>query len=440
MKTIMIICIEIVSLLAGGCTMTLLREPTAAAPTIPIAYPTPTGPHIVGVHDFEFTDTVYPSDRPEDADGRRIMARVWYPAEQATGQRRRYFAAGEFEALAIPMLEVMGMGDDPHNSLLRPLGEVLTRSDVDAPVRSAQAALPVVVYSHGGLSYLSQNTALMEELASHGYIVFSLTHPGGSVGIRYPNGDTIGYDAVFYQAVINSIVTQDPEGLNSSDIAKRYAARANHYVDDSGLGPWLPRWRDDNIALVDFIEGGHAVGLLGEILAKADISRLAYGGMSYGAAAAASAAQADPRAGAAFNLDGTHHASDLLDINIRVPLLAFTTEPVAHVPYTNEFFFEPLKTMGSREDILRVWVPGITHPELNDTMFFPASYRAVIPGGGQGDGERIHEILRNFLLGFLDHYLQGRANGYPAAPLAEFPEVQQVDVHYVQEWAKSAAN
>lgn len=439
----MIICIEIVSLLAGGCTMTLLREPAPSAliPDVPIAYPTPTGPHSVGVHDFEFTDSVYPSDRPADAHGRRIMVRVWYPADRATGERRRYFADGEFQALAMPMLEVMGMGNDPDSSLLRPLGEVWIHSYVDAPLHSAQTMMPVVVYSHGGLSYLSQNTALMEELASHGYLVFSVTHPGGSVGIRYPNGDTIRYDAAYHQAVFDSIVTHDPEGLNSRDIAKRYAARSTRHVDDGGLGPWLPRWRDDNIALVDFIENhqsdDNSTGLLGEILARADLGRLAYGGMSYGAAAAASAAQADPRAGAAFNLDGTHHASDLLDTDIRVPLLAFTTEPVAHVPYTNEFFFEPLTTMGSRADIVRVWIPDIIHAELNDIMFFPAAYRTAIPGGGQGDGQRIHEILRSFLLAFLNQTLQGEANGYPASQWAEFPEVEKVDLHYVQAWANA---
>jgi hypothetical protein len=50
--------------------------------------PEPTGNYITGVQDFEFLDAEYPS---EDASGRRLMARVWYPAcpkanfELATG-------------------------------------------------------------------------------------------------------------------------------------------------------------------------------------------------------------------------------------------------------------------------------------------------------------------------------------------------------------------
>ena len=74
--------------------------------------------------------------------------------------------------------------------------------------------------------------------------------------------------------------------------------------------------------------------------------------MSYGAAAAASAAQVDTRASAVFNLDGTQHLSDLFGVDIRVPLLTLTTEPAPlGFPYTNEFFYESLETMGDRQDI-----------------------------------------------------------------------------------------
>ena len=359
-------------------------EPTVPAdisePTVPIAYPEPSGPHIIGVHDFEFVDTIYPVARAADAKGRRLMVRVWYPADHAQGERRRYFEDGELDALGIPTIEAISMFV-ANTSLLQPLGDILTYSYEDAPVSTVPGALPTVIFSHGGLSYVSQNTALMEELASHGYLVFSLTHPGGSSGILYPNGDAIQYDADYHMAVLGAISADESAGLNSREIAKRYDARAKYLVHDGGLGPWLPRWRDDHIALADFIETGGAGGLLGDIVQKADLSRLAYAGMSYGAAAAASAAQADQRAKVVVNLDGTHQSSDLLGTNIRVPLLAFTSEPVAYVPYTNEFFYEPLVAMGEREDIVRVWIPGITHLELSDNMFFPPSYRKAFPGG-----------------------------------------------------------
>ena len=40
----------------------------------------------IGVHDFEFIDTTYPSPfvDDQDANGRRIMARAYYPSEESS--------------------------------------------------------------------------------------------------------------------------------------------------------------------------------------------------------------------------------------------------------------------------------------------------------------------------------------------------------------------
>ena len=146
-------------------------------------------------------------------------------------------------------------------------------------------------------------------------------------------------------------------------------------VDDGGLGPWATRWRDDMIALVDFLYSDHAArSVLASILNRTVLEDLGYFGMSYGAAAAVSAAQVDHRAKAAINFDGTHWLSDVLGEDVRTPLLVLTSEDP--VTYSNEFFFEPLTTMGTREDIVRIKLqPEATHMELSDIMFLPAAAR-----------------------------------------------------------------
>ncbi len=62
-------------------------------------------------------------------------------------------------------------------------------ADENAPLTDAAANRPVVIYSHGYTSFLGQNTALMEELASHGYIVYSAQHTYDSSPVVFPNGD-----------------------------------------------------------------------------------------------------------------------------------------------------------------------------------------------------------------------------------------------------------
>ena len=58
----------------------------------------------------------------------------------------------------------------------------------------AAANRPVVIYSHGYTSFPGQNTALLEELASHGYIVYSVQHTYDSSPVAFPNGDVVGMD------------------------------------------------------------------------------------------------------------------------------------------------------------------------------------------------------------------------------------------------------
>ena len=214
----------------------------------------------------------------------------------------------------------------------------------------------------------------------------------------------------------------------------RYRA-VTRSVDDGGLGPWAARWRDDMIALVDFLYSDHAArSVLASILNRTVLEDLGYFGMSYGAAAAVSAAQVDHRAKAAINFDGTHWLSDVLGEDVRTPLLVLTSEDP--VTYSNEFFFEPLTTMGTREDIVRIKLqPEATHMELSDIMFLPAAARQALPGGGRVDGARLSDTINAFIRAFFDHHLKGAANGYPESVLTEFPETTRFDLPHVRDWA-----
>ena len=53
------------------------------------------------------------------------------------------------------------------------------------------APLPVIFFSHGLISHLAQNTALMEHLASLGYVVVSIAHTYDAAPVLFPNGDVI---------------------------------------------------------------------------------------------------------------------------------------------------------------------------------------------------------------------------------------------------------
>lgn len=421
--------------LVTAFVLALAQAAALAAQGPSVRLPAPTGGFAVGVLDFEFVDDKYPSGRESDRTGRRLMARVWYPAAGVSGQPRNYMEGREFDVLVRPLLEALSpVIQDP--ALFDTLASAATHSHEEAPV-AASGPFPALVFSHGGLSYVSQNTVLMEDLASHGYVVFSVAHPGGSSGVLFPDGTTVTYDQDWRDAVMGAAAAPDPDGRYSPEVGKRHGA-VTRSVDDGGLGPWATRWRDDMIALVDFLESDPpGSGVLATILMRTTLADLGYFGMSYGAAAAVSAAQVDQRARAAINFDGTHWLSDVLGKDVRTPLLVLTSEDPAS--YSNEFFFEPLTTMGKREDIVRVKLQTeATHMELSDIMFLPAAVRQALPGdAGRVDGARLSDTVNTFVRAFFDHHLKGAANGYPESVLTEFPDVSRFDLPQVRAWAAS---
>ena len=60
--------------------------------------------------------------------------------------------------------------------LLRPAMKVLTNSYRDAPYATRVGAPRILIYSHGLVSFASENSMLMEHLASRGYMVIALQH------------------------------------------------------------------------------------------------------------------------------------------------------------------------------------------------------------------------------------------------------------------------
>jgi len=135
--------------------------------------PTPGGPHAVGVRDFELADAsrkgVFAA---ADNEPRRLLVRVWYPAGDVSGLKPRpYFTDAEVKTTATGLGQLVGAP-----FLFQYLKHVTSNSYPDAPLINTSDTLPVLVYSHGYTSFAGQNTVLMEDLASHGYVIYSVQH------------------------------------------------------------------------------------------------------------------------------------------------------------------------------------------------------------------------------------------------------------------------
>ncbi|MBN1504344.1 MAG: hypothetical protein JW952_04700, partial [Candidatus Eisenbacteria bacterium] len=109
---------------------------------------------------------------------REITVKVWYPSDLRSDPEP-YFLTAE-AAFATKYLQF----PSTYTGLK-------TNASRDVPVSSKEGEYPVLIFSHGWGEHYSQNTILMEELASQGYIVFSIAHHYECKFSSFPDGRLI---------------------------------------------------------------------------------------------------------------------------------------------------------------------------------------------------------------------------------------------------------
>ena len=151
--------------------------------------PTPTGTFPVGTASYHWIDEsrleIY---TPEPDDTREIMVQFWYPTtavDIATATK-----APILTSLNIVAPTLADRFDFPSFALSH-LNLLETNAYLDVPVNTEQASYPVIIFSPGYNSMRQQSTSLMEELASHGYVVIALDHTHVGVMTIFPEGRVI---------------------------------------------------------------------------------------------------------------------------------------------------------------------------------------------------------------------------------------------------------
>ncbi|WP_030443634.1 alpha/beta hydrolase family protein [Actinoplanes subtropicus] len=140
--------------------------------------PAPTGPYRLGTVSLHLIDTSRPDPVAGPGRYRELMASVWYPA---TPDARRYPAAVWLQDA--PLRGLLADNDLPVNVAAAPL----TAGREAAPALRALGRRPVIVFSHGSNGHRSETTIIVQELASHGYVVVTVDTPNDAF-IEFPDG------------------------------------------------------------------------------------------------------------------------------------------------------------------------------------------------------------------------------------------------------------
>ena len=165
---------------------------TAAAATIAVpsvldaqVIPTVTGPYAVGRQNLVWTDSTR-RDPMDTTRWRQVSAFVWYPAAVHKNAEPRAPLPPEWETRRLESLETK-LGPEIANAMR----EFAVHAQTNAPLLQGTSRLPVLLFTPG-LSWLATDySVLLEDLASHGYIVVGFSPTGFSNPVVFPDGRVV---------------------------------------------------------------------------------------------------------------------------------------------------------------------------------------------------------------------------------------------------------
>lgn len=143
--------------------------------------PTPSGPNAIGRVAFDWTDDSRPElETLDPQDHRRIMVYLFYPAQRS----------GQAETTAyIPDVDEM-RGEWSEQQIVA-TRRVKTHSIAAAPCRRNGRPFPVVIFAPGGGQKALSYTAILEDLASHGFVVAAIDPPYNAASARFSDGTVL---------------------------------------------------------------------------------------------------------------------------------------------------------------------------------------------------------------------------------------------------------
>jgi len=351
------------SVLVAGAALATVAPATAwaapAASPATLSLTPPTGPYRVGIDVLHLVDPGRPDPLSPDGRPRELMVRLLYPTAARRTPDFAYLSPA-LSGILIEQFNAQAGSTLPPDLLTFP-----THGQLGAPVVAGRH--PLVLFSPGLGFNAALYTAIVEDLASHGYIVAAIDHTFDAV-VEFPDGR------------IEPPAAGVPSGL-------------------------MLRVRVDDMRFV-----------LDRVGCRPGIAGVAAVGHSMGSMTSAHAIAADGRIRAGVALDGDMVGSPALD---RPFLLAGNPRHRRATDPVWAGFYDRLR--GPR---LHFVIDGVLHNDFSDLTLFKSTFDLTsVFALGTIDGQRATAILRAYALAWLDRHLRGRTSPLLIREPDRFPEV-----------------
>jgi predicted dienelactone hydrolase len=322
----------------------------------------PTGPYAIGEFSALLTDPARTNSNRKT--NMQFMVTCWYPSPMQEGNLPAPFvdkAVTHVSSAHLPWSRLAGM---------------VAHSSLGLPLSSKLARYPVVLFSPSFHSHRRETLMLVEELASHGFVVVGMDHRE-TLMAQYPDGTWVA----------GEIVGPTEQDLKARDLER---------VDDARLViAALEQWQTAHPSLA-----GHL-----------DLERIGAFGFSLGGSTAANLAENHPRLKASIDIDGTLWDDALIAAGPSKPFMLLCSDFGYFMEDPSVLFLTRAKAPG-----YYVALAGTLHQSYSDSgllldllafnqLHGSESQRASV------EGVQVQAIARSVVLSFFKRHLNGEEDG-----------------------------
>jgi predicted dienelactone hydrolase len=353
--------------------------------TRPVTLPAPTGPYAVGRAAFDWIDEARSDSLIAGEKGRELVVWVWYPANSVAGTTPTPYMPPRWSSLRDQGIQAW-IAHRPET--------VSAHAMQAAPVAATSTRFPLLLFEPGLGNDPVDYTALLEELASHGYVVAGI-FPTGSTSVRFADG--------------------------------RVVPTVNVARDQQTLDKLLVIWVADTRFALDRL-----VALHGEaddpLAGMIDLDRVGFLGHSFGGATAAEACRIDARCKAAANLDGALFGT-VAQGGLPKPYMLMTRDNsrreasrTAGVEAQRASVDPTVRT--EVRDHVALELLGFGHLNFADSAVTYTAFGRWVGVLGAIDGRRGLRIAATYIEAFFDHTLSGVESPLLQGLSPLYPEVR----------------
>lgn len=330
----------------------------------------------------------------EPNDKRELIVEIWYPGIQDPMKETNTLWSGLYSG---------------ENDVIRFFTNYLRKIHTHSVpnLEPVSGSFPLILFNHGLQMFTSQNTLLMEHLASHGYVVASIGHPYESIRVHLGQGRVVLPEFVLSLEKFKEGMRWIAESSEPILKARKKIATLTDREERSKIvlaaiekadtvNETVITWTRDTQFVLSLILGN--VPEISSLIPDIDTSKIGVMGMSIGGATAAELCKVDNRVMAGINLDGLHYGTTQND-SLNIPFMMFTSDDGTGM---NDFLF-----LQSKKDYYEYHLRSTRHSDLTD-MAIVWPILKFYGQSGQLKGRRVMEIMNTTLLDFWDYYLKGK--------------------------------